>query len=193
MLALFSIIAAYIIGSLSSAIILAKLLSLPDPRSQGSGNAGATNMLRIASKKVAAFVVVGDVLKGVIAVLLGKLFGITGTALGFCALAAVIGHIFPCFFGFKGGKGVATFLGALFVLSFTIGLIVALSWIIMLVCLRYSSFASLFASIVAPILTIMQHLSFYFLPIALITAIIIYKHKGNIQRLLNGSEPKVTF
>ena len=192
-LTLLSILFAYVIGSFSSAIILAKALSLPDPRSEGSGNAGATNMLRIASKKVAALVVVGDVLKGVIAVLLAKTLGVTGSALGYCALASVVGHIFPCFFGFKGGKGVATFLGALLGLSFTLGLTVALAWVIMLVCLRYSSFASIFASIIAPILTLMQHLNFYFLPIAMITVIIIYKHKGNIQRLLDGSEPKVKF
>jgi glycerol-3-phosphate acyltransferase PlsY len=185
------IVIAYLCGSLSSAVIVCKLLKLPDPRKEGSGNPGTANVLRVAGKKAAILVFLGDVLKGCIPVLLARIFIVQGFGLGLVALAAVIGHIYPIFFKFKGGKGVATFGGTTVALSFTAGVAFGLAWLIIAVIFRYASLASLIGSLLSLIyLTIFVKIS-YFFPILAIVLLIIWKHKSNIERLKAGTERKI--
>lgn len=188
-----SIIVAYLIGSISCAIITAKLLKLPDPRTQGSGSAGATNMLRVGGKQAAITVLIGDALKGLIAVLIGRLFHLHGVELGFVALVVVIGHVFPLYFKFKGGKGVATAIGAILGLSFWVAIFLIATWIIVALIFRYASVAGIVSAIAAPIYMLIGHHGDYFFPLLLIAILIIWKHWENIQRLRQGTEGKLDF
>ena len=138
---------AYFIGALSSSIIICKICNLPDPRSIGSGNAGATNVSRFASKKISISVLIADILKGVVAIILAKYFLDSNQYLSLITFFVVIGHIYPVFFKFQGGKGIATFLGALTVLSPTLSLIAVTIWLIVAKLFKYSSLASLIAII----------------------------------------------
>jgi len=185
------VVIAYLCGSLSSAIIVCKLLGLPDPRIEGSGNPGTANVLRIAGKKAAALVLLGDALKGFIPVVVARIFNVDGLALGLVAIAAVIGHIYPIFFKFKGGKGVATFLGTTFALSPIVGIAFILTWSIVAFLSRYASLASLISSILSIIYIFIFSKFAYLIPILAIIALIIWKHRGNIQRLLAGTESKI--
>jgi glycerol-3-phosphate acyltransferase PlsY len=187
------VVTAYLCGSLSSAIIVCKLLNLPDPRTTGSGNPGASNVLRIAGKKAAALVLLGDALKGFIPVLLAKIFHIEGVFVGLVALAAVLGHIYPLFFKFKGGKGVATFLGTMFAFSPIIGLAFIVTWLIIAALFRYASLASLASSILSIIFIIIFSDPQYLIPVLAIIMLIIWQHWGNIQRLKAGTETKIKF
>ena len=191
---LFLVILAYLMGSFCSAIIVCRLFGLPDPREEGSKNPGATNVLRIAGKKYAALVMVGDVLKGTIPVLIAKILGATPAIIAFTALAAVIGHMFPVFFKFKGGKGVATAIGALLGFHFIIGVMVAATWLLVANFSRYSSLASIVAISLSPFysLLIVGRLDI-FPPLFFIALLVLYKHKNNINRLIDGVEPKIKF
>ena len=193
MSAIIAIIIAYLLGSLSSAILLAKAFNWPDPRTLGSGNAGATNVLRTLGKKQAAFVLTGDVLKGLIAVWVGYLFHVSAFMLGMVGLAAVVGHIYPLYFGFKGGKGVATAVGATFGLSFISGILMAAAWAVIVFLTRYASLASIIAVALAPVFLLLFSKAAFFIPSALIAALIIWKHKENIDRLKSNTENKVEF
>ena len=184
---------AYLIGSLSFAVIVSRALKLPDPHSYGSGNPGATNVLRSGSKKAAILTLLGDTLKGVVAVLLAKYlatqFGITATGIALAAMAVFLGHLFPLFFGFKGGKGVATASGVLWALDWRVGLGVTLIWALVFAVSRVSSLAALIGSAMAPVL------AWYFLGVgpafyaAIVMAVLlIWRHKENIERLVSGSE-----
>jgi len=190
----FDVIMGYLMGSICSAIIVSRLFSLPDPRTEGSKNPGATNVLRLSGKKYAIYVLLGDVLKGLIPVLIARLFHSSPSAVGFTCFSAVLGHIYPVFFGFKGGKGVATTLGALFGLNLILGLLVTLTWLVVANFSRYSSLASITAVTLAPFFALLniQNLDM-FPPLIFISAIILYKHKNNIARLMNGEEPKIEF
>lgn len=190
---LISIILAYLIGSLSFAIIVAKLMCFRDPRSTGSGNAGATNMLRMAGKQAALYVLLGDALKGLIAVLIARFLGAYGVSLAFIALVVVIGHVFPLYFKFRGGKGVATMLGAFLGLSFWIGLFLIATWLIIAYLFRYSSVATLVSAVAAPIYMMIGAHADYFFPVLLITILVVWKHWENIQRLCKGTEGKIQF
>jgi glycerol-3-phosphate acyltransferase PlsY len=188
------LIIAYLLGSLSSAIIVCKLAGLPDPRTTGSGNAGATNVLRISGGKkyLAIVVLIGDVLKGVIPVLLAMLIGINHFALGLIGLAALVGHIFPIFFKFHGGKGVATFLGVILVISPVLCLITIAVWIAVAIVTRYSSLSSLIAATVATLLSPWLAGDFsFFIPILLMTLLLFWRHMDNIVRLKEGTESKI--
>jgi glycerol-3-phosphate acyltransferase PlsY len=191
MLTLIAMVAAYLIGSLSSAVIVAKIMGLPDPRTQGSGNAGATNMLRVGGKKNAAIVMVGDVLKGVIAVVIGRAVGLHGFELAVIAFLAILGHIFPVFFQFKGGKGVATMLGCLFVLNPILGLLSAIVWLAVAYFSKYASLASIIAVIASAFLSLLVGHATYFIPLIFCAALVVYKHKENIERLKAGTESKI--
>ena len=184
---------AYLIGSLSFAVIVSRALKLPDPHSYGSGNPGATNVLRSGSKKAAILTLLGDTLKGVVAVLLAKYFaaqfGITEWGVALVAIAVFLGHLFPLFFGFKGGKGVATASGVLWALDWRVGLGVTLIWALVFAVRRVSSLAALIGSAMAPVL------AWYFLGVepafyaAIVMAVLlIWRHKENIERLVSGSE-----
>jgi len=182
-------ITSYLIGSISSAVIICKILGLPDPRTQGSKNPGATNVLRLGGKKIAGFVLTFDGLKGAVPVFIGEYYGFGLIALTLTALCAFLGHIFPVFFRFRGGKGVATYLGGLIAINFLAGLIFSLIWLLVAKFLKISSMSALIATVLSP---------FYFyliigdlkstLIIGLISLFIIYTHRGNIKRLINKDE-----
>jgi len=193
MLVFFSLVIAYLLGSISFSDIVTKALKLPNPRTHGSGNAGATNVFRTGNKTAGILVLVGDILKGVIAVAIGYAFNLHGAAIGFVALAAVLGHIFPVFYGFKGGKGVATAAGTLIVISFWTFIFVLITWAIVAFVTRYVSLASMVAAIAAPIYLLIGGNFAVFFPFAIIAALIVWKHSNNIQRLREGTENKITF
>ena len=187
---LYFLIGSYLLGSISSAIIICKICNLPDPRTQGSGNPGATNVLRIGGKKVAAFVLIFDGLKGAIPVMLAHYFGLNMFELTIILLSAFLGHVFPIYYGFKGGKGVATYLGGLIGLSFFVGLTFSIIWLIVAKVMKVSSIAALTATLLSPIY-------FYFITthdvratmvIFLINLFIYFTHRENIRRIMNGKE-----
>ena len=188
---LISVILAYLVASLSFAVIIARLVHAPDPRTVGSGNAGATNVLRLAGKQAAIYVLLADGLKGLVAVLIGRFFHVHGVSLAFVGVVAVIGHIFPVYFHFKGGKGVATMIGALVGLSFYVGLFVILVWFVITYFTYYSSIAALLSAVAAPIFMMIGAHTDYFFPVLLMAILIIWKHWENIQRLCQGTESKI--
>ena len=185
------IVAAYCLGSISSAVIICKMKGLPDPRSGGSGNAGATNVLRMAGKLPAFQVLVLDALKGFIPVLIAKLFGMEGLASSFILLAAIFGHIFPVFFKFRGGKGVATALGGFLALSWLLFAVAIVIWLVVAAITRYASLASILAIASAPAMNEFFGNSHYFFGLLLITVLIVVKHWPNVERLMDGKESKI--
>lgn len=190
----FNVVVAYLVGSICSAVIVCRLFDLPDPRTTGSRNPGATNVLRLAGRKYAGMVLLGDMLKGLLPVLLGKMLGEGPVMLGFVCLAAVLGHIYPIFFGFKGGKGVATAIGAFLGLHFILGVVVIATWLLVANFSRYSSLASIIAIILAPFYSLFAVRGLDpFIPIFFITLIILYQHRENITRLIDGKEGKINF
>ena len=191
-----AVAAAYLIGSLSFAVIVSKFYGLDDPRSYGSGNPGATNVLRSGRKKAAALTLLGDALKGLVAVLLARwlqsYFGLADEVVAAVAVAVLAGHMWPLFFGFKGGKGVATALGVLLALSWPVALICAAVWLMMAFGLKISSLAALTATVISPLaaMFLVQQPSWQ-AAIAVIAALVLLRHRSNIQNLLSGKESKI--
>ncbi len=191
-----AVVAAYLIGSLSFAVIVSKFYGLDDPRSYGSGNPGATNVLRSGRKKAAALTLLGDALKGLVAVLLARwlqsYFGLADEVVAAVAVTVLVGHMWPLFFGFKGGKGVATALGVLLALSWPVALICAAVWLIMAFGLKISSLAALTATVISPLaaMFLVQQPSWQ-AAIAVIAALVLLRHRSNIQNLLSGKESKI--
>lgn len=186
------IVIGYLSGSVCSAIIVSRVFALPDPRTEGSQNPGATNVLRLSGKKYAAIVLLADMLKGLLPVLLARLLGAGPEALGFTCLAAVIGHMYPIFFSFKGGKGVATALGALLALHFMLGVIIIALWLLIANYTRYSSLASIISLLLAPLVAIVSMgSSSVFPPLLMMSFLIVYQHRNNINRLIDKEEPKI--
>ncbi len=184
-------ILAYLIGSISSAILVCKLLSLPDPRTQGSHNPGATNVYRIGGKAAAFSVLVFDILKGAIPVWGAYFLKVDPITLGVIALASCLGHMFPIFFQFKGGKAVATAFGVLLPIGLDLGGLLVLTWFSVAKITRYSSLAAIVAVSLAPFyIWLLKPL--YTLPAMMLSALIILRHKANIIRLIKGTEPKIT-
>lgn len=183
----------YLCGSLASAIIVCRIMKLPDPREGGSGNPGATNVLRLGGKKAAAFTLAGDVLKGVVPVLLAHLLTDSPTILAATAVAAVVGHMYPIFFQFKGGKGVATAFGAVGALVYPVALFMAAIWVLTAMATRYASLASMAAAVVAPLFALVFiREPAYILGLAVIAALLVYRHKDNIARLKAGNESEIS-
>ena len=193
MLTIIAIGIGYAIGSVSFAILLSKLLKKPDPRTTGSGNAGATNILRTVGKNQALAVLIGDALKGLVAVLIGKMFGASGMGLALVALAAVAGHVFPFLFDFKGGKGVATAIGAFLGLSLFLGVLVIAAWVATAYLTRYASLASLVAMAAAVVVSVIFINHLYFIPTLLIAGLVTWKHAENINRIKTKTEDKLNF
>ena len=186
------IFAAYLMGSISSAIIVCKILGLPDPRSGGSGNPGATNVLRLGSKKGAIVTLIGDFLKGLIPVLVAVALQVDDTVLALVAAAAFLGHLFPVFFGFKGGKGVATALGVLMGIAWPVGLAVIATWLVVAFITRYSSLSAIVASILSPIYMHLLAGSEVLVGMnVILSGVLLWRHRGNIARLLAGTEGKI--
>lgn len=190
------VVAAYLIGSISFAVIVSKLLGLADPRSYGSKNPGATNVLRSGSKKAAILTLLGDCLKGVVAVLLAKMlgpqYGVAENGIALVALAVFVGHLWPVFFRFKGGKGVATALGVLLAINGWLGLATLATWLIIAYAFRYSSLAALVAAVFAPFFyCLMFGTDGMLLAIVAMSALLIYRHAKNIGNLLAGKESRL--
>jgi len=190
--ALLMIVAAYLLGSISTAIIVCRMMGLPDPREDGSGNPGATNVLRIGGekgKKAAGTTLFFDMLKGLLPVLVAHWLDASPLMIVLVGFAAFIGHLYPVFFGFKGGKGVATMLGVMFGLSLPIGLAVAGTWLFVAKVLKISSLSALIATILAPIyIWFLSGQIEWVWVTAVMTLILFWRHKRNIQRLLSGEE-----
>ncbi len=190
------ILVAYLLGSLSFAVIVSRRMGLDDPRGYGSGNPGATNMLRSGRKSAAALTLLGDALKGWVAVWLAKSlavhWGLMGSIAAWCGLAAFIGHLFPVFFGFKGGKGVATALGVWLGFNLWLGLACIATWLGMTALFRISSLAALTAATLAPIYTVLIMGWSAFAWVALVMSVLlIYRHKRNIKNLIAGTETRI--
>ena len=184
---------AYLIGSLSFAVIVSRARGLPDPHTYGSGNPGATNVLRSGSKKAAILTLLGDTAKGVVAVLLAQFFatqlGLTTAGIALVAIAVFLGHLWPVFFGFKGGKGVATAAGVLWALDWRIGLGLTLIWALVFAVTRVSSLAALIGSACAPMLAFfVMGIGPFFYAALLMAALLFWRHKENIARLVSGGE-----
>jgi len=188
--ALIMLVVAYLAGSISSAILICRLLKLPDPRNEGSNNPGATNVYRIGGTFPAILTLLFDVLKGTIPVWGAYFLGIPPFALGAIAVAACVGHIFPVFFGFKGGKGVATALGAILPIGASLVAMLVGTWFLVARVSGYSSLAAVITAICAPIFTFFVK-PMYTFPVAMLSALIIARHKDNIMRLYNGTEDKI--
>ena len=202
-------IIAYLIGSINFSVIISKKMAGFDVREKGSGNAGSTNMLRSVGKKAAAITLICDVLKGVvaiiIAIILGNIFNDSNKELllQIAGIAVVLGHTFPIFFGFKGGKGVATSLGILLMSNWQIGLICLVFALVLMVLTRMVSLGSCMAAILFPVLTLFinEHYTVltegksgnvYFVYSVIMAIIVLYNHRSNIKRILNGTENKIS-
>jgi acyl phosphate:glycerol-3-phosphate acyltransferase len=186
------LVIAYLMGSVCSAIIVCKMMGLPDPRTQNSGNPGVANVLRIGGKRAAAITMLGDVLKGTIPVLLARFFQVEGFALALVGLAAFLGHLYPIFFKFKGGKGAATGFGVLIALAPYVSLLAIVTWLIIAIIFRYFSLAAVVTAILVPIYILIYSQTTYLIPVIVMMLLIIWKHGDNIQRLLKGTERKIS-
>ena len=191
----------YLAGSLSFAVIVSRLMGLQDPRTFGSKNPGATNVLRSGSKAAAAITLLLDGVKGWLPVLLvrllGKPYGLEEGTMALVGLAAFLGHLWPLFFRFKGGKGVATFIGVVFGIDAVLGLATALTWLIIAAFFRYSSLASLVSAVFAPVYYLLgNRVAWYVdatvaLALAAMAALLLYRHLENVNRLLKGTESRI--
>ncbi|MEK7207353.1 MAG: glycerol-3-phosphate 1-O-acyltransferase PlsY [Pseudomonadota bacterium] len=185
-------LAAYLFGSISTAVVVAKAMGLQDPRQVGSGNPGATNILRYGGKLAAIVTLVGDILKGVIPVAVARLLTDDPMILAATVFMAFIGHLFPVFFGFKGGKGVATALGVWFALNPWIGLALMATWLVTAIVFRYSSLSALAASVAAPFYVAWLSPGLpYVVVMSSMSGFLIFRHRSNIRNLLAGTETKI--
>ncbi|MCK5664787.1 MAG: glycerol-3-phosphate 1-O-acyltransferase PlsY [Thiotrichaceae bacterium] len=183
------IVFAYLLGSISGAILVSKAMGVPDPRTQGSGNPGATNILRYCGKKAALITLCFDVFKGVIAVVMAKFLSLA--AVSYVTLAVFLGHLYPIFFQFRGGKGVATVFGALLILTWPVSLAVLITWLIIACVFRYSSLAAITAAILTPAYMFWLTPEYTFMAF-IISTLLIWRHRSNIHNLLTGEESKIS-
>ena len=182
-----ALIIAYLLGSVCSAIIVCRVLGLPDPRTEGSHNPGTTNVLRIGGKGPAALTLLGDMLKGVVPVLVARQYGLEPAVVSAVGLAAFLGHLYPVFFRFEGGKGVATALGVLFSLHWPLGLVVGAIWVTAFAATRISSLGSILGFAAAPFVA-WQMVPAYMLGIVGMSLLLLARHKPNIIALVKGQE-----
>lgn len=185
------IIVAYLVGSISSAILLCRVCNLPDPRSHGSNNPGATNVLRISNKYLAICVLIFDVLKGTLPVWGAYFLGLEPLYLGMVAVAACLGHMYPVFFQFQGGKAVATAFGVLLPIGLDLGALLIITWLMVAISTRFSSLAAIVTVALAPLYTWLLK-PIYVYPVLMLSGLIIFRHRENIIRLLKGTESKIS-
>jgi glycerol-3-phosphate acyltransferase PlsY len=192
MLTLIFVVAAYLLGSISFAVVTSRAFGIADPRTYGSGNPGATNVLRSGKKAAAALTLLGDAAKGWVAVFVAIRVALPDQQIALIALAVFLGHVFPVFLKFKGGKGVATALGVLLALNGWLGLAALLTWLLIAVVFRLSSLAALMAATAAPVYAFALDLpQQYVFASAVMSALLIWRHKSNIQNLLSGKESRI--
>ncbi|MDE0095453.1 MAG: glycerol-3-phosphate 1-O-acyltransferase PlsY [Gammaproteobacteria bacterium] len=185
-------VAGYLIGSLSSAVFVCRLLGLPDPRLEGSNNPGATNVLRLGGKKAAAITLAGDLAKGLVPVLIATGLGAAPGVVATTALGAFLGHLYPVFFGFRGGKGVATAAGIWAAVSWQVILILVGIWLAVVLASRYSSLAALSATAALPLVLLYVGSDRAFVAVSLVmTVLLVWRHRTNIGRLVRGEESRV--
>ena len=186
------ILGGYLFGSISAAIVVCRLMGLPDPRTEGSRNPGTTNVLRIGGKQAAILTLAGDMLKGLVPVLIARALHAGPEIQAATALAAFLGHLYPIFFGFQGGKGVATALGVFFGLHWQTGLAVSAIWIVMALLFRISSLSALTAMLLAPLLfwRLQPEMAFVYVTV-IITVMLFWRHRSNIRDLLSGQEGRI--
>lgn len=194
-------VAAYLVGSLAFAVIVSRAMGLSDPRTFGSKNPGATNVLRSGSKPAALVTLLLDACKGLVPILMvkawGKAYGMEDGTIALVALAAFLGHLYPVFFRFQGGKGVATFIGAVFGIHWLLGVAVGLTWLVVAFAFRYSSLASLLAAITAPVIYLLgDRMQWYaekpvVAALVAMAALLAWRHRENIKRLLEGKESRL--
>ena len=183
---------SYLLGSLSTGVVVARLFGLQDPRATGSKNPGATNLLRYGGKTAAVLTLTGDILKGVVAILVARAFTDDAAILALVGFAVFIGHLWPVFFGFRGGKGVATALGVWLALNPWVGLLLIATWLTMAVLFRYSSLAALAAAVAAPLYVyLLMPQPAYFAMMVAMSALLVFRHRANFRRLLAGTETKI--
>jgi glycerol-3-phosphate acyltransferase PlsY len=186
------IICAYLLGSISGAIMVCKLGGLPDPRTHGSGNPGATNILRKSGKKAALITLFVDIFKGIIAVFVAKFFTTDVVVLAGVTLAVFVGHLYPIFFQFRGGKGVATAFGALVMLAWQVGLAALATWLIMAALFRYSSLAAISTAILTPAYMFwFTGVGEYIVMSFILMGLLMWRHRSNLHNLLAGIEKKI--
>lgn len=200
-IALLLVLASYLVGSVSFAVVVSRCMGLQDPRKFGSGNPGATNVLRTGNKTAAILTLIGDATKGTLAVLgtawVAQRMGISTSVIGFSAVAVFLGHVYPVFLNFKGGKGVATALGVLLALSPWLALATAATWLIVAYAMRYSSLAAIIAAIFAPLYYLLGAGVVWPLEkatasaIFVISVVLLYRHQANISRLMTGKESRI--
>jgi glycerol-3-phosphate acyltransferase PlsY len=180
---------SYLIGAISFGIVISHIFSLPDPRTIGSKNPGATNVLRTGKKLAALLTLLGDALKGSLTVGLAQYFELSPLMVGLIAIATLVGHVFPIYYGFKGGRGVATAAGILFMFSWIMGLIVLAIWLGVFFIWRYSSLAAIIAASLSPVIGFFYKIDFYeLIATSIIALILILRHVENIKRLIDGTE-----
>jgi len=185
------VLGAYLCGSISSAVLVCKLMLLPDPRTAGSNNPGTTNVLRLGGKKAALLTLVGDALKGFVPVLLAKVWIVDPVWIAVCLLMAFLGHLYPIFFRFQGGTGVATAIGGLFALNCLLGIAFVGTWLVVAFLLRYSSLAAMVSAVVVPIAAYAGLAPLYAPPLALMSLLLLWRHRENMQRIWLGTEGKL--
>ncbi len=191
-LAIILTIAAYLLGSLSAAIIVCRILGLPDPRTQGSRNPGATNVLRYGGKQAAAVVLAGDALKGLLPVLVARLLGAEDHVVAAVGLAAFLGHLYPIFFAFQGGKGVATAFGVLWGLAWPVALAAAATWLVVAKVFKISSLAALIAALLTPVyMWWLVPAPSHVVMTGAMSLLLLWRHRSNVQRLIMGEEDKI--
>jgi glycerol-3-phosphate acyltransferase PlsY len=186
-------ILAYFVGSVSAAIITCRLMNKVDPRTVGSKNPGATNVMRHAGKKAAIFTLAGDLLKGTVPVVIGHAFGLDWMWLGLIGTAAFLGHLYPVYYGFKGGKGVATALGVYLGLQPIVGIVVVITWLVSALVFNISSLSALIATLLAPLYFFWVTDSLpLFIILVVITGFIYWRHRSNIVEIIDGTEDKIS-
>ncbi|MBX3714497.1 MAG: glycerol-3-phosphate 1-O-acyltransferase PlsY [Burkholderiales bacterium] len=192
MTVLLAAVAAYLVGSIPFAVLVSRAMGLPDPRSFGSGNPGATNVLRSGSKAAAILTLAGDALKGWLPVWVAVRLGMDETVVAVVALSAFLGHVFSVWLRFKGGKGVATAAGAILALDWRVGAAALMTWVAVVVATRYSSLGSLVAAIVAPAAVYgWRGAGPLFAATCAMCAVLVWRHEGNIRKLLRGEESRI--
>lgn len=188
---LFLCLMAYLIGSISSAIVVCRLMGLPDPRTTGSQNPGATNVLRSGNKLAAILTLAGDLFKGLIPVLWAVHLKYSEVWIGAVMIAVVLGHLYPIFFGFKGGKGVATAAGAFLGLDTVMGFVLIMTWLLIVLLFRVVALAAVVVALLAPFYVLWALGPWFAIPVGIMSLFIIWRHRANILRILQGTEPKI--